>query len=235
MRFARALMTASLVGALALAGCGDDNGDGDNTGDSGNSNTNMNTNDNGNANGNDNETPAACGEGEALDSSFTTATATATCLAFGAITVPLDVTLAAAPVGAVNAGAPTDVEVQVELTLPEDVIANLGSLVDTSVISEASADVDSGESTTSVNVPATVPCSVDFSQDPDGNGAVGPVVVPTPKVTQAWTESGGSLVVQLTDVTFNIASPVPLALSTKGSMPACTWDDAIPSVSFDVP
>lgn len=225
------------VGCLLAVGCGSDGDDDPGAGDAGNDNAN--STDDGNTNGNHGNgngvTEPACGEGQTVDAGFVTVTESASCDALGAVTVPLEVTLAAAPVGAVNAGAPTDVQVQARLVLNEEVVGALGLLVSTSVISEASADVDAGTGTATVNVPADVPCSIDFLADPDGNGAPGPIVVTTPVLTQAWTEDGGSLTVQLPDVTFNIASPVPLMLSTKGDTPACLWDDVVPSLSFDVP
>ncbi len=183
----------------------------------------------------DDDAPMACDESPGLDAGLEVASAVVNCNGLDVITVPIDVVLAARPRTAVVVGGPTEVDVQIQLTLGEATVEELDALVDTSEIGEASADVDAGDGTESINVPAASPCQVDFSADADDNGRVGPIVVTTPIVTQAWTEVDGTLTVRAPDMVFDITRPVPLRLTTKGTMSACVWDGDVPSLEFPAP
>ena len=118
----------------------------------------------------------------------------------------------------------TDVDVRVSLNLSEETVGNLGGLVQQAIIGEASAEVSDVPASGSVTVPATVPCSVDFS-------AGDAIEVVTPAVINAWTAVDGSIVLEVTDITFAIEQPVPLTLSTGGNAPACVWDQ-VPTVTL---
>jgi hypothetical protein len=96
-------------------------------------------------------------------------------------------------------------------------------LVQQALIGESSADVDEVGGDSPTNVPATVPCTADFTVDTNDNGSPGPVVVTTPAVVAAWTAVDGSIVLEAVDMTFAIIQPVPLTLSTAGMDAACTW------------
>jgi hypothetical protein len=129
--------------------------------------------------------------------------------------------------GDVSPSAATDFDVQVQFTIDAATVETLGGLVSTAEIGESSADVDDSTGGGSVNVPATVPCTVDFS-------VPGDLVVTTPVQAGAWTAADGSVVLEAMDMTFAITQPVPLTLSTTGATPACTWV-TMPTVTFNVP
>jgi hypothetical protein len=223
-KFGKLVLIGVLAGTLGLVGCGDD-GSSNGTGGTAGSGGSAGSGGEGGSGG-----VQACGEGESIDQSFVIDTGTASCNGLDVITVPIEVVLAA------NAEAPLDgetsVDVQVSLNMSEETVAQLGALgVQQATIGEASADVDEVGGSNPVNVPATVPCEVDFTADPDDNGAAGPIEVPTPVQTAMWTAVDGSIVIEAVDITFAITAPVPLNLSTAGAMPACTWEQK-PSVTL---
>jgi hypothetical protein len=162
-----------------------------------------------------------CGEGESIDDSFTTRVGAVICDGLGVITIPIEVTLAAKPLGPI--AGEVDFEVRAQQTLDEDTVGDLGALVQRATIGESTTDVDEVGGSDPVEVAATVPCQVDFSDDPDDNGLPGPVVITTPVATSAWTAIDGSIVLEAVDMTFTISQPVPLTLSTTGADPACVW------------
>lgn len=227
-RFLKLIVVGMLAGTLGIVGCGDDETTG--TGGGGTGGAGGDGGQGGSA------SAPACGEGESLDETFTTDTKLVTCSGMGVIDVPFNVTLAVKPMGDIIDGTSTDYEVQVEFEISEATVDSLGGFVQTAGIGESSTDVDDGEEGTSVNVPATVPCSVDFTEDTDDNGAAGPVIVTTPVVTQAWTATAEGVQLNGRDITLDIASPLPLPLSTKGEDPQCAWDetDGFPIVTFDL-
>jgi hypothetical protein len=223
-RFGKLLLIGVLAGTLGLIGCSDDD-DGGSAGSGGSAGTG------GAAGGGgdpglpdcprDGDAGTACGEGEAVDDTYTTSSGSVTCDGLGVVTVPIEVVLAAKS-DAID--GETDVDARIQLILSEETVADLGELVQTAVIGEASGDVDEvGGSDGRIRVCATAPCSVDFTADPDDNGAAGPIVVTTPAEVGTWTAVDGSIVLEVTDITFVIDMPVPLPLSTAGSEPACTW------------
>ena len=220
MRITKLMVIGVLAGTLGLVGCGDESSS---TGGSGGSGgiAGAGGSGGGAAGSGGTGTPDVCGDGESIDESFTTAEGSVTCDALGVIEVPIGVVLAAK--ADVVDGA-NDVEVQVQFVIDEDTVASLGALVTEALIGEASADVDDSERSGAVNVAATVPCSVDFTVDTDDNGNPGPVIVTTPVQTASWTAIDGSIVVEAVDMTFEIAQPVPLALSTKEPDAACLWE-----------
>lgn len=173
-----------------------------------------------------------CGEGESIDDSFTTGVGAVACDALGVISIPIGVTLAARPMGPI--AGETDFEVRAQQTLDEDTVGDLGALVQRATIGESWTDVDEIGGSDPVKVAATVPCQVDFSDDPDDNGSPGPVVIATPVATSAWTAIDGSIVLEAVDMTFTISQPVPLTLSTTGADPACVWVMR-PRVTFEGP
>ncbi|MEL6760657.1 MAG: hypothetical protein AAFP04_09660 [Myxococcota bacterium] len=226
------LLVSALAVPQAVVGCGSDDEDTPETPSGEPANPGI-----GDTPGGDSDDNAlmACDEGAGLDAGLEVASAVVNCNGLDVITVPIDVVLAARPRTSVVVGGPTEVDVQVQLTLSEATVEELDALVDTSEIGEASADLDAGEGSESINVSAATPCEVDFSADADDNGMVGPIVVTTPIVTQAWTEVDGTLTVRAPDMVFDITRPVPLRLTTKGTMPACVWDGDVPSLEFAAP
>jgi hypothetical protein len=220
MKFMKLVLIGVLAGALGLVGCGDDATSGGGTGGAG-----------GTGGTGGSEQLPVCGAGESIGEGFVTGEGLVTCNGLDVITVPITVVLAA-HAGVVE--GETDVDVQVQFILSEDTVGDLGSFVQEAEIGESSADVDDSEGGGLVNVPATTPCTVDFSADPDDNGTAGPIVVTTPVVVATWTAVDGSIVIEAVDMTFAITSPVPLALSTAGASPACTWD-AVPTVTIPAP
>ncbi|MGB8224399.1 MAG: hypothetical protein WCF10_17540 [Polyangiales bacterium] len=229
-RFAKLMMLGVLAGTVGVVGCGSSStpGPSGGTGGSGGSGGTGGTAGTGGTGG---SVELACGEGESIDSSFTTGEGSVACDALGVINVPIGVVLAAKPMGDVSPSAATDFEVQVQFTIDADTVATLGGLVQTAEIGESSADVDDSTGGGSVNVPATVPCTVDFS-------VPGAIVVTTPVQAGAWTAADGAVVLEATDMTFAITQPVPLTLSTKEKSPGvpgdCTWA-TVPTVTFNVP
>lgn len=221
MRITKLMVIGVLAGTLGLVGCGDDNNSTGGSGGSGGSGGTAGTGGSG--------APGACGAGESIDESFTVSEGSVNCDALGVIQVPIGVNLAAK---ADMVDGATDVEVQVEFVIDEETVGDLGALVTVAEISEASADVGDVPLSAAVNVAATVPCSVDFSVDPDDNGIAGPIIVTTPVETASWTAIDGSIVVEAIDMTFQISQPVPLPLSTKEPDPACTWV-VMPRVTLD--
>ena len=226
MRTTKLVVIGVLAGTLGLVGCGDDATSGGGSGGTAGSG------------GSGGVEAPACGEGESIDASFTTAEGSVTCNGLDVIVVPIGVVLAAKPMGDVSADQATDFEVQVQFVIDEDAVAELGAFVQVAEISESSSDVDDGDAVNAVNVPATVPCTVDFTADPDDNGTAGPIVVTAPVVMAAWTAIDGSIVLQAAEMTFDIARPVALALSTKdkdnGDPGDCTWITN-PTLTFNVP
>jgi hypothetical protein len=182
------------------------------------------------------DSSALCGAGRTIDTGgFSTAVGTVSCDALGVITVPFRATLAARPVGgAINAGVPTEFQVQIELAMDEDTVENLGALVAEALIGESWAVVEEAVRHQPVSVQEVpTPCGVDFSRDTNNNGTPGPVEIATPIITAAWTESAGSITLQLTEMTFMMTQPVPLPLSTAGNNPACVFE-TVPSLTFNV-
>jgi len=215
-------LVALLGGTLAVVGCSEDSEGG--TGGTGGSAA----------------TPPACG-GEPpreFEEGSQTAVGAVTCDGLGVIDVPLVVTLAAQPNGTQQNGAP-GFDIQVDLTIEETTVGDLGALVQVAVIGETSGDV--GDGTDSINVPEEpVPCSVDFTEDTDGNGSAGPIGIVTPVAKASFAITDGEVVLTLDDMTFNSIEPVPLDLSTRGtggaggaggSDASCVWDDQ-PSLTF---
>lgn len=206
MRISKLWVIAVLAGTLGVVGCSDDTVD-----------------EGGGGAGGSPPPPAACGAGESVDGSYETSEGSVSCDGLGVITVPIDVVLAAKPSGDID--GEVDFDVRVQFILTEDTVDTLGALVQTAVIDEASADVADSEGNDPINVPATVPCSVDFTS---GDA----ITVTTPVAAGAWTAVDGSIVLDATDMTFSIKEPVPLGLSTKDPDPACTWV-VIPSITFE--
>lgn len=227
-RFGKLVLIGVLAGTLGLIGCGsDDGGSGGGTAGSGGSAGSGGTaGDGGNGGGGEGGTggggeTAACGEGEEIDDSYTIAEGVVSCDALGAITVPVIVRLGAKSDDLT--GDTADVDVRVSLDLDEATVGMLGALVQTAVIGEASGDVFDVPATEGVNVPATVPCAIDFTADPDDNGMAGPIIVTTPAEVQTWPTVDGSIVVEVSDITFDITQPVPLQLTTKGEDAPCSF------------
>jgi hypothetical protein len=221
LRITKLIVIGVLTGTLGVVGCGDDDTSGGGSGGAGGA---------GGAGGQE-PPPPVCGAGESIDESFTTGEGLADCNGLDVISVPISVVLAAK---ADVIDGETDVDVQVQFIISEETVGDLGALVQEALIGEASADVDDDQGGGVVNVPATVPCSVDFTDDPDDNGAAGPIVVTTPVKTAAWTAIDGSIVVEAVEMTFGIVQPVALPLSTAGDNPACTWD-TVPTVTLEAP
>ena len=227
-RFAKLFLISALAGTLGLVGCSDDGGTGG-TGGGGTGGDGGTAGDPGNGgNGGEPAPVEACGAGESIDESFVVDTGLVNCNALDTIDVPIEVVLAAFS-GEVDGD--TEVEVQASLNLSEDTVGDLGALVQTAVIGEASADVFDVPASAGVNVAATGPCSVDFTADPDGNDVPGPIEVVTPVEMAMWTGIDGSIVLEVTDITFDITLPVPLTLTTKGDNPACEITD-VPTVTL---
>lgn len=221
-RFVRLMMVGVLAGTLGMLGCGsDDTATGGSGGTGGTGGT---------GGGGD----VICGEGQSIDPSFTTGTGSVECDGLGVVQVPIEVVLAAKPMGDVSPSEATDFDVQIQFIIDEDTVGTLGNFVQVAEIGAASADVANSAGDGTVNVPAQTPCLSDFTGDTDDNGTPGPVVVTTPVEAGAWTAVDGSVVLEATEMTFTIISPVPLTLSTTGDEPACTWL-TLPTVSFDVP
>ncbi|MGB3051898.1 MAG: hypothetical protein WBB42_12920 [Polyangiales bacterium] len=218
MRISKLTVIAVLTGTLGLVGCGDDasttpDGGGGSAGTGGAGGGGM---------------LEACGAGESLDESFATDEGMATCDGLGVLDVPIILVLAAKPAGDID--GTVDFEVQAQFILDEPTVAAIGNLVQDATVREVSAEVADAQGNDSINVPATVPCTVDFTEDTDDNGMPGPVVVATPVVAGAWTAVDGSIVLEAAELTFDIAAP-PLSLSTMGEDPTCIWD-SIPTITF---
>lgn len=167
-----------------------------------------------------------CGDGQSLDDSFTIDVGSATCDGLGVVEVGILVRLAARPTSTLMEGEETFFEVQAELELTEDTVETLGGLLTTAEVGEASIDVDDDEGGASINVAADGPCTIDFTQG-------GAIDIATPVGVQRWTAGASGVTLQGTDLTFEILSPVPLFLSTKGVSPQCVWDE-VPVVTFDI-
>jgi len=227
-RFGKLVLIGVLAGTLGLIGCGDDD-NGGSAGNGGNAGTGGTAGSGGDG-GTGGDDGVVCGEGESIDDSYMTGNGSVTCDGLGVITVPIGVTLAAKADGPIE-GA-TDVDVRVQFTIDEDTVGELGALVQQALIGESSADIDEVGGDSATNVPATVPCTADFTVDTDDNGEPGPVVVTTPAVVASWTAADGSIVLEAVDMTFAIIQPVPLTLSTSGAEPACTWIEQ-PTVTLD--
>lgn len=234
MKFMKLVLIGVLAGTLGLVGCDSDSGG--EAGSGGTAGTGGTAGSGGSTGGTGGGTggtggggdPMACGAGESVDESYTTDEGSVDCDALGVITVPITIVLAAQ---ADSVDGETDVNVQAQIIISEETVGDLGALVQTALIGEASADVADSEGDGTVNVAATVPCTVDFTDDPDDNDTPGPITVTTPVTTAVWTAIDGSIVVEAVDLTFQITQPVPLPLSTKGENPACTWVD-MPSVTL---
>ncbi len=220
MKITKLLIIGVLAGALGLVGCGDTGGSGGSGGSAGSGGEG--------GEGGSGGTLPVCGEGESIDESFTTGEGSVTCDGLGVIEVPIDIVLAAK---AELIDGETDVDVRVQFILDEDTVARLGALVQQATIGEASADVADSEGDGPVNVPATAPCSLDFTADTNDSGNPGPIMVTTPVQTAAWTAIDGSIVVEAVEMTFAITDPVPLTLSTAEPDPACVWD-VMPTVTL---
>ena len=232
-RFGKLVLMGVLAGTLGLVGCSsDDGGSGGGTGGTpgtggmGGSGGTPSTGGTGGA------PPSieACGAGEEIDDSYTTSVGTVNCNALDVIDVPIEVVLAAKS----ESEDGSEMDVRVSLNLDEETIGNLGALVQEALIGEASADVGDVPLTGGVNVPATVPCTIDFTEDPDDNGTAGPVEVVTPAVINTFTAVDGSTVVEVLDITFAISQPVPLTLTTKGDDAACSFE-TVPTVVLPAP
>ena len=213
MRISELIVIAVLTGTLGLMGCGDD--------------TSTTPDGSGGAGGGG--MLEACGAGESLDESFETDEGIATCDGLGVLDVPIILVLAAKPAGDIDGAV--DFEVQAQFILDEPTVAAIGSLVQNATVSEVLAEVADTQGNDPVDVPATVPCTVDFSEDTDDNGMPGPVVVTTPVLAGAWTAVDGSIVLEAAELIFDITAPVPLSLSTMGENPTCIWD-SIPTITF---
>lgn len=225
MRISKLVVIAVLTGTLGLIGCGSDSdGDAGSGGTAGSGGMGGE----GGAGG----TPFVCGSDASIDESFDTDSGMVTCDALGTIDVPIEIVLAAKPMGDIS--GEVDFEVQAQFIISEETVATLGALVQTAIIEETSVDVADSEGDGEISVPATVPCEVDFTEDSNGNMVAGPVVVTTPIAAGAWTDIDGSIVVEATEMAFTIASPVPLTLSTAGENAACVWD-SIPTITFNAP
>jgi len=224
MRITKLLIIGVLAGALGLVGCGDSGSTGGTGGTAGSGGSGGS----GGSAGSGGTVPV-CGEGESIDESFTTDEGLVNCDGLGVIDVPIGVVLAAK---ADVIDGETDVDVQAQFIIDEDTVAALGALVQEALIGESSADVADSEGDGVVNVPATVPCSLDFTADSNDSGNAGPVVVTTPVQTAAWTAIDGSIVVEAVEMTFAITAPVPLTLSTAGTDPACVWE-VMPTVTLE--
>ena len=220
MRISKLVVIAVLTGTLGLIGCDSDSG-----GDAGSGGT-AGSGGEGGAGG----TPFVCGSDASIDESFDTDSGNVTCDALGTIDVPIEIVLAAKPMGDIS--GEVDFEVQAQFIISEETVATLGALVQVATIGQSTADVADSEGDGEISVPATVPCEVDFSEDTNGNMIAGPVVVTTPVTAGAWTDIDGSIVLEMTEMTLAIASPVPLPLSTAGDDPACVWD-TIPTLTFE--
>jgi hypothetical protein len=217
-RFAKILLISALAGTLGLVGCSDDGGDGGSAGSGGSGGTAGGNG--GGGNGGQPPDIAECGEGEEIDDSYTIDAGEVSCDALGAVVVPIQVRLGAK---SGEVADDTDVDVRVSLDLDEDTVASLGALVQFAVLGEASGEVSDVPETASANVAATTPCSVDFTADSNDNGTPGPLLVTTPAVVQTWPAVDGSIVVEVSDITFEISSPVPLTLTTAGEDAPCEW------------
>jgi hypothetical protein len=229
-RFGKLVLIGVLAGTLGLIGCSDDSGSGGSTGTGGTPSTGGSGGDGGTGGvGGTGGTPSveACGAGQEIDDSYTTSVGVVNCNALDVIQVPIEVVLAAKSESADGSEA----DVRISLNLDEDTIGDLGALVQEALIGEASADVGDVPLTGGVNVPADVPCTIDFTADPDENGTAGPVEVVTPAVVNTFTAVDGSTVVEVLDITFAISQPVPLTLTTKGDDAACTFE-TVPSVEL---
>jgi hypothetical protein len=227
-RFGKLLLVGVLASTLGLIGCSDDNGDG---GAGGSAGTGGTAGDGGTGGDEltcpqDGNASDMCGAGEEIDDTYTASQGSVTCDGLGVIEVPIDIVLAAK---SGTPDGPTEVETRVQLILDQVTVEELGQLVQTAVIGQASGIVDQvGSSDDPLQVCATAPCTVDFEMaDQD-------VIVTTPATTGLWTAVDGSIEVEVTDITFAIETPVPLLLSTAGSDPACTWD-LKPSVTLPPP
>ena len=179
--------------------------------------------------------PSQCGADRTIDPAFSSSVGSIVCDLLGVITVPMRVTLAARPMNdTINVGAPTTFALQIELAIEEDSVVDLGALIQTAAIGESSADVGdaSGSGATTV-AEAPVPCDVSFVQDTNDNGMPGPVEIVTPIAAASWSESEGSITLEITDVIFRISEPVPLTLTTSGIDPPCLFD-TVPSLTFNV-
>lgn len=223
MRISKLVVIAVLTGTLGLIGCGSDSdGDAGSGGTAGSGGMGGE----GGAGG----TPFVCGSDASIDESFDTATGMVTCDALGTIDVPIEIVLAAKPMGDIS--GEVDFEVQAQFIISEETVATLGALVQVATIGQSTADVADSEGDGEISVPATVPCEVDFSEDTNGNMIAGPVVVTTPVTAGAWTDIDGSIVLEMTEMTLAIVSPVPLPLSTAGDDAACVWD-SMPTITFE--
>ncbi len=229
-RFGKLLLVGVLASTLGLIGCSDDDG-----GTGGSAGTGGTAG--GGGTGGD-EPPAVdcpqdgnasdiCGAGEEIDDTYTASQGSVTCDGLGVIEVPINIILAAK---SGTPDGPTEVDTRVQLVIEEVTVEELGQLVQTAVIGQASGIVDQvGGSDDPLQVCATTPCTVDFETPQD-------VVVTTPATVGLWTAVDGSIEIEVTDITFAIDTPVPLTLSTAGSDPACTWDgDVKPSVTLPPP
>lgn len=212
MRISKLMVIAVLTGTLGLVGCGDDNSTTDGSGGAGGGGM-----------------LEACGAGESLDESFETDTGMVTCDGLGVLEVPIEIVLAAKPMG--DIAGEVDFELQAQLNLSEDTVGQIGAFAEDGTIGDASVDVDDAEGSALVSVSAATPCSVDFSDDPDNNGTPGPIIVTTPVEAGAWTDVDGSIVLEATDINFVITAPVPLSLSTAGENPPCLWN-SVPTLTF---
>jgi len=216
-RFGKLVLIGVLTGTLGLIGCSDDSGSAGSAGSGGSGGSGGSAGGGGSTGGGgeggEGGGIAACGAGETIDDSYTTGAGSVTCDGLGVITVPIELVLAAK---SDTPDGETAVDVRVSLNLSEDTVATLGGLVSEALIGEASADVGDVPLSAAVNVAATVPCTIDFSQG-------GPIEVVTPADLAAWTAIDGSIVLEIVDITFAIAQPVPLTLTTKGDDAACTF------------
>lgn len=227
-RFGKLVLIGVLAGTLGLIGCSDDSGDGGSAGAGGTAGMGGAGGQGGAGGGTE---IAACGAGEEIDDSYTTGEGSVTCNGLDVITVPIEIVLAAK---SETPDGETDVDVRVSLTLSEDTVEELGALVQEALIGEASADVDEVGGSDPTLVAATVPCTIDFTADPDENGTAGPVGLVTPATIAAWTAVDGSIVLEVVDITFAITQPVPLTLTTKGDDPQCTFVET-PTVTLPAP
>jgi hypothetical protein len=108
----------------------------------------------------------------------------------GTFDVPIDITLAAQPTNGLAEGE-NDFDMQIVFTITEETISGLlGDVVEIATIGESSSDVasDNVDDTMLVKVSeAPVPCTVDFTADPDNNGMAGPINIVTPVTTGTFT------------------------------------------------
>lgn len=171
-----------------------------------------------------------CGGDRVVDPSATTNIANLECNVMG-IGIPLDIGLAAAPLGMPQAG-PNDYNLQMVVRITEETVNLLLALTNSVTVDFAVGTVEGTLGSTDPNpqpiAEAPVPCDIALFRDTA-------VEFVTPTVEGTWIGEGILQVLTLSDLNAQIsAAGLAVPLTTEGIDANCVWAIEPPNVGFDL-